>query len=597
MQTSNQRVINPAPLRRAINYWFRTFTVARRGNGEDAATFCFADDIWPLQNLLRPHERNGSATLVFSDVPAWLRNDAKRFIAHLWLETNAEANLLQTIIVTIRLLGRLLPDFQGRPIDLRMSHARELTRRIHELNYSPSYNQHIQKALNRFATFVRQQNPEEMANDFQVVFSKEMIHVPQFEPFEESRDKVIPTEIQTTLIEACLSDIRTYLNARKIYVDPVENLALYERERSRRRREGEQVNLVVGHRVSLQHLLGRAVKATALILANCVGRRAAAVCNTRQGVRTETVEWLNESGQMERGVMVRFKEFKISDADEDVFCPDALGELALYAIETAKDLTTELRRNSPEWGEYLFLTPTKRRKKAQVLSPKQMNDYINGIPGQTKGILYRYNIPSDRITTHAFRRTRATKAWIGGMQIHEIAHDLGHVDGQSTMRHYVIGNEESKRRFQTLMDHGSLSGALVDFIGGTELVQTHLGKRHVESMRKQGMLVSPTRYGYCALFGSGPCTRTIPCYLGPAVNSGGCDHHLLSPDALSALEEDKEVLEASISMYEADPEYHAWVLNQRNHLAVVNRTIERAHQLQARETDCGDSGDCACKDK
>jgi hypothetical protein len=346
----------------------------------------------------------------------------------------------------------------------------------------------------------------------------------------------------------------------------------------------------------MNHLHGRAVKATALILTSCVGRRAAAVCNTRQDVKTEKIEWRSESGQLESGVMVRFRDFKISDADEDVFCPDAFGELALYAIEAAKDLTAELRRDNPKWSDFLFLVPTKHRKKAQVLSPKQMNDYLNGIPGgSVKGLLRRYNIPYEHITTHAFRRTRATKAWMGGMQIHEIARDLGHVDGQSTQRHYIIGDEESKRRFQVQMDHGSLSGVMVDFVGGSELVQTRLGKRHVQIMGEQGMVVSPTRYGYCALFGSGPCTRTIPCYLGPSVNSDGCDYHLLSPDALPALEEDREALEASIAMFEADTDYHAWVLNQRNHLEVVNRMIELASELQNRERSCNGNDLCDCR--
>jgi hypothetical protein len=74
-----------AYLRRAelLNlFWFKTYKVSRP-NGEDSATFCFADDIWPLQNLLRPHEVNGAATINFLEVRKWLRDDSKRYMASL----------------------------------------------------------------------------------------------------------------------------------------------------------------------------------------------------------------------------------------------------------------------------------------------------------------------------------------------------------------------------------------------------------------------------------------------------------------------------------------------------------------------------------
>jgi hypothetical protein len=48
-------------------------------------------------------------------------------------------------------------------------------------------------------------------------------------------------------------------------------------------------------------------------------------------------------------------------------------------------------------------------------------------------------------------------------------------------------------------------------------------------------------------------------------------------------------------MFEADADYHAWVLNQRNHLEVVNRMIELAGELQNRERSCNGNDLCACR--
>jgi hypothetical protein len=211
------------------------------------------------------------------------------------------------------------------------------------------------------------------------------------------------------------------------------------------------------------------------------------------------------------------------------------------------------------------------------------------------GIRQRYKIPGEKITTHNFRHTRATNAWLGGLQVHEVAYDLGHASAEMTVRHYIVGNEESRRRLQFLMDHGALSGALEDLVGGREMIQTKLSKRHVEIMRRQGRILTPMRYGYCALpASSGPCPTCNPCYLGPGGSGEGCEHHVLSPDALSALDEDKEVLEYNIAMYKDDPQYGAWVENHRNQLEIVDKDVERAKNLQAQIRNCGGHETCQC---
>ena len=277
------------------------------------------------------------------------------------------------------------------------------------------------------------------------------------------------------------------------------------------------------------------------------------------------------------------------------------GEMAVYAIKTAKDLTSRLRRDNGRWADFLFLVPKKERGAAKILSPFEMRYYINGDPGRDNGIMQRYQIPYERrVTPMDFRRRRATAQWMGGMQIREVAYDLGHVNSQSTVRHYILGDEEHKRRFIELVNHGALAGVLADFIGGHELVDARIGRYHVEIMDEQGMVVTPTRYGYCALHGSsGPRSRALPCYVGTHVDDEGCEWHILSPNALPALMEDKEVLEASIRMNEREPSRRQFVKNQRNQLEVVERRIEQATALKARGRKCGDdvvkcAGDAAC---
>lgn len=575
----------------------QVFTVARRYDQKDVATFDLRSDVWKLWGLLRPHERNYEATVVFSDLPEWLREDAKRYVAHLYAETMPNAHSIQSMMVALRRLGRILMDFKGRPINLRKQHSLEVARHLRESNMSLSYTHKIKSHINKFMAFVRQVHPEVTTNDFQVILPQNRAKDARHKPLGKSKADIIETEICAKIIDACLSDLQVYRDCMRTYVDQIDNNAEYQRryQQERQRRLKEADSATKRPLVRAKDLLSRAIKGQALILAVCVGRRAAAVCNTRVDVRTEKTEWVNEAGQKEQGVMIRFREMKMTDADEDVFCPEAFGELALRAIETAKGLTEELRRDNPQWKDYLFLIPAQQRKKAQVLSPEQLNDYLNGDQKSQNGLLQRYNIPRGHVTTHVFRRTRATKAWMGGMQVNEVAQDLGHINLDTTLRHYIVGSEESRRRYQTLLEHGALSRTLKDLVGGVELVQITLGRRQVEAMSRQGRAVWPTRYGYCALNGSGHCIRTLPCYLGPEVESGGCDHHILSPDAISALEEDKETLEASIAINSAYPGCRAIVQSLCNQLEVVNRNIELARILQARVGCCGGGSPCGCE--
>lgn len=565
----------------------RVFTVSRCDDSNVTATFSFRDDCWSLLNILRPHERDSQARINFASIPAWLREESKYFIAHEWMRTEPSANKLQQFMVVLRQLAKLLPDFTGKPTELRACHARKFARGFCDLNYSAGTNSKTQIYANKFIAFVRQHYPKCPDIDFKVQLPRTKTYIFDYMPADVSRKHHIDAGTMAKIVDACAAEVRAYQVFEQGRIDPNDSKAvLAAKAKWRREYDAEIRHGVKRPRCPSQwhsSLLGRAIKAQAVLVAICTGRRVSAVCNTKVDVLTDKVTWTNEAGEHQQVVMMRFRESKVSGADEDVPCPDAYGDLVLKAVETAKELTIDLRRDNPQWGEFLFLVPAKERKIANVLSAHQMNHYINGAIKQEKhqGLLSRYGIVSERkITTHHFRHTRATVGWLGGLQVHEVQQDLGHRSPDVTARYYIAGGEEPRRRLQELMDHGALGGRFSTLVGGQEIVRAQPGARQVEVMQKQKRVIAPTRYGYCALGGTGPCARTLPCYLGVSVNDGGCDQHLLSPDAIPALEEDKRTLEATISAYEGDPAYRVWVEHHRIQLAVVNNTVEHAKILQ-----------------
>jgi hypothetical protein len=529
----------------------------------------FGSDVWSMEHLLRPHQRRSDGIVNFSALPGWLRPDSKEYARHRIEETAAEPRAIVVLLVALRYFGRLLPDFNGRPIDLRLKHARELGRQLRRLDLCLAYKSGIKSAINQFMSFVRQKHPEVHDNNFQVVLPR----VSAQERSTDQQGQTIDTHTEALIIDGCLSDLRKYRQAKSTNIAQREHWTEYSTGQVRKRLK-----------VSPREHYRRAIKGQATIVAICVGRRAAAVCNLPLDVRVEKGQWMNEAGETEHGVWVRFVENKVTHAYEDVFCPDAYGELVVKAIKIAKELTDDLRRDNPHVAHHLFLTPGPTLKSASVLSPDQMNYYLYGGYGHDSGwdncLIQRYDIPCGRVTTHAFRRTRATKAWRGGMQVHEVSADLGHLNVNIAKRHYIIGNEASRRRYETLMNHGALSGAMMDFVGGVEIVNIELGRRQVEVMAKQGRVLRPNRYGYCGLAGTGHCVRTTPCYVGDTVDSEGCEHHVLSPDALPALEEDKESLEASIEINCTGQWCGQLEQSMRNQLVVIDRRIERAAGLQ-----------------
>jgi integrase len=559
-------------------------TVSRPELPGEQVSFKFDDDRWHLWDIVKPFEGKGHGTINFSEIPAWLLLDAKLYMAHLWLETITYSNEIHQSMTSLRSLGRALSNFSGRPIDLRKKHALIFQRSFKKQGFSNTYNKHVFRYINDFMSFLRQLYPEVKSNNFIIDISRRRGEVGENQPLGQLPEKKISTEILSAVINACDADLEAYLEAKRNYEYPDRSEFPREyaqatwRASIRKRKQGIPPLSHAEQKPKLRELLGRAVKAQVVKLSICVGRRASSICNSPVDIVTDEIEWTNEAGRLEKVLIVRFRETKIRNVDEDVVCPGAYGDMAIKAIETAKELTAELRDDNPQWGDYLFLVPALNVKSAQVVSPPQINKYLNGENGKKRrknGLLQRYNIPCAKITTHYFRSTRATNLWLGGMQVHEISDDLGHRGTEMVLRHYIVGTEESMRRYQLFINNQALSGSVIDFVGGQEIVHTRLNARHVEIMKNFGLVVVPTRYGYCARHASlGPCDRTAPCYTGP--DGDECDSHVLSPDALPALMEDKEVIETNITTYEDQSDHASWVKNNRNQLIVIDKKIERA---------------------
>src|SRR5918911_1071406 len=133
--------------------------VSRRDAPSVSATFSFRDKKWLLLDLLRPNEHNFEAAISFSHIGEWLLHDAKLYIAHLWATSCTTANHLQQIMVSLRDLCRLLPEYSGRPVDLTAQHAKTFVRRYCNRGLSAVSNGNTCRRLNNFFVFLRQLYP------------------------------------------------------------------------------------------------------------------------------------------------------------------------------------------------------------------------------------------------------------------------------------------------------------------------------------------------------------------------------------------------------------------------------------------------------
>lgn len=82
----------------------------RRYTNRDGTVVDFADDEWRLTDLLKPTVYRAFARLSFTDLPAWLQHDGKRWLWHLWRERGLALLTLQTARTALAHLARSMPN-------------------------------------------------------------------------------------------------------------------------------------------------------------------------------------------------------------------------------------------------------------------------------------------------------------------------------------------------------------------------------------------------------------------------------------------------------------------------------------------------------
>lgn len=524
----------------------------------------FEDDEWTLLDLLRPDAEISTAAIRFDRLPGWLRNDGKRWVASHWLEIGSSLERIRSAMGALVVLGRALDESHpSTPMELRRHHAARVRSYILEQGHSPGTNLQRRGLINQFVQFVREEHPAEAAgNTFELTLPRHAVAGASPAARRQSPEKYISSAVLAQVLDACASDEAAY------------KAALAGTPKGLRR---------------IDHL-GRAMKAQAIKLSICVGRRATALCTLPVDVRVEEAEldgvW---------GVWVRFRETKIRDIEEDVWCPGVWGQIAVDAIEKARSLGEALRSAVPRYGGFLFVIPgsVQKGEKATLLKPALLNQYLRY---RKQGLLDRHGITERgdavHITTHNFRTTRATNLDRGGMSAHDIGQDLGHAaDSDMAIRCYIVGDEGWRREFDRQMEAGALQGELIDLINGRQVVSGRLGARQVEIMRRRGLVLTPTRYGYCTLpSSSGPCPTANDCFIGPCGSEGacGCAYHVHAPHGLAALDEEEEICRANLAEFVDEPERYArWIEHEEYRLTLIDQERVSLVDLQARMETAG----------
>src|SRR5262249_61476762 len=117
--------------------------------------------------------------------------------------------------------------------------------------------------------FVRQQNPEVKDNDFHLVFPRSKTYIKQHQPLEQSREAKISTDVLAAIIDAIALDVAAYYEAKRTYIDPIDNRREYQARFARERYRKAKLGLPtqIGRTTLVKDLLGRAIKGQAVILA------------------------------------------------------------------------------------------------------------------------------------------------------------------------------------------------------------------------------------------------------------------------------------------------------------------------------------------
>lgn len=340
-------------------------------------------------------------------------------------------------------------------------------------------------------------------------------------------------------------------------------------------------------RDALEELCTRAIKAQAVKLDLAAARRIGALVEIPADLEMRHFEL--EGMKVVQIQFVAHKTWGEEGVRDPVVCVDVYGEIAVQAIDSARQLTEPLRDTARAGcRELLFLIPDGGFSAAVPLSEKVLSEYLfTSQKGKDGGLLRRYGLP-EHISLHHFRHSHATKAKAGGASLASVARYLGHggAAGNPLMAHvwYVAGGSpELREKTVEELQRGQARGRTFDPVarlmiramGLEELVtdvpaaqlsyEDALARIHTGDiidpmpftpedavrMLRNGVILNVTRYGGCLLPAeSGLCPSGHRCPIGITPEDGevkqglGCRYQVVMPHGIEALDADLSVLYA-----------------------------------------------------
>ncbi|HET7460194.1 MAG TPA: hypothetical protein VFJ82_03060 [Longimicrobium sp.] len=538
----------------------RKFRVDHKVKPGVSASFSFDDQTWRLLGLLRPNKPDSHAQLNFGLIEPWLRDDCKRFVATRWLQEGCSLSDIRRAFYCLRHLGLALRDvaLPDGCRSLRRRHSRVFVEYLEKADLAASYNADIQTTINAFAKWILEEYTSTVGDDFdfELVIPKDLLKRGRRPAaWKQNEEKFIDRTTLQQILDACAED-------ELAYATRVDLLA-----------KGEFTNR--RGTVNLRSLWIRAIYAQAIKLAVCVGRRSIAIGDLAKEPKTRQGEF----GSAQWGVWINFFDSKERNDEDPVICIGTYGEIALDSIEKAQRLTQPIRDKHPGHPatEYLFVLPGGPRR----MSNQGMNEFLWNV--DNTGLSQRYQIldvdgAPRHLTTHNFRTTHHSNIILGGAPLHVAQQAGAHSTSDTTARHYAVrGDEAQMRKLDEELRSGALAGTLVD--PPPSVLEERIGKRQAEFWAKRKRILVPNRFGYCALpISDGPCVTSEDCIAGDPESGEPCLYHVLSPDAIPAIEEGLEVAEFNVQQARALG-LDAWEENQLNVVRIYRQALDQCHAL------------------
>ena len=495
----------------------------------------FSQDVWYPLDRLPKDGRKSDARVNFAALPEWLRDAAKRYVAHLWLERLHSAKQMQAFVAAARLLAAVgagqEPPFEG-PISaltrhhgdavgaslLRRAQAaidvmadakgvprRARLSRLRAANaLTPDKALKTAEYLNQFAAWLRRE-PQSVPTDLEVRLPNEVRRDRERQVLGADVEKVIPDDVLGALLGACDRELALYRELDAGLAD-VKAGALARVRADSASGKGTPGYLVLMSSAIQRHRAAwrNAILAQAVKLCLVAGRRRAAIATLPlqpsiawdalnpldPATRTLPTEQVAaREGEFDEGrfITIRFtayKQYGDEGLPDDVQFPGFLGDQALAAIRTAQELTAPLRaKAAPSDRERLFIVPPSRRGVAEAVTGGMLQTYLTRTPsidrvtGKTKlpgGLVQRYGISgAESISTHNPRTTMATAIVEAGGSVSTAARYLAHLPTR---------------------DKNNLMAKLFYVAGGTPE-----NRRRMEEFLKRGMASGPLFNGYARL--------------------------------------------------------------------------------------------------